>query len=145
MAFTHSHSYTFTKAGESFTQAVSLTGAGEIDLDGTCAASSTLTFAVSYVPNKVTSILVQSTGSCSIQAKDGASANLGSALVVTAVTTTVLGVSVTKGVAFWYTGSNTGVQPLCNTGALTTAVASLVVTDTSAASNPVSIRILYNA
>lgn len=145
MPFTHTHSYTFTKSGESITQAVALTGAGEINLDGTCAALGTLTFDVDYVPSKLLSIAIQTTGNCSIQAKDGSNVNLGSALVVTAVTSTVLGVTVTKGVAFWYAGSNTGSQPLCNTGSLSTAVGSIVVTDTSNASNPVSIRILYSA
>lgn len=145
MAFSQQHSYTMTRAGESITQAVALSGAGEISLDGTCSASSTLTFDVDYVPSKLLGIVIETAGNCTIQAKDGSAVNLGSALTLTAVTSTVLGVTVTKAVAFWYAGSNTGAQPLCNTGSLSTAVGSIVVTDTSAASNAVKIRILYSA
>lgn len=145
MAFTHNYTTTFSRSGENVTSAVALTGSGEINLDATVTASGTKTFDVDYVPSKLLGILIKTTGNCTVQAKDSSNVNLGSALSISALTSTVLGVTTTSGVFFWYTSSNTGAIPLCNSGSLSTPVASLVVTDTSAASNPVSIRILYDS
>lgn len=141
MPFTHSYSTTFTKGGESISSSVTLSSTGEINLDTTVAASGSKTLDTDYLPSKVVAIIISSSGNCTLQAKDASNANLGSAITLQAVTNG----SVTKGVYFWYAGSNTGSQPLCNTSSLSTAVASIVVTDTSAASNAVSVRILYEA
>lgn len=141
MPFTHSYSTTFTKGGESISSSVTLSSSGEINLDTTVAASGSKTLDVDYLPSKVIAVIISATGDCTVQAKDSSNANLGSAVAIDAITSG----STTKGVFFWYSGSNTGNQPLCNTSSLSTAVASIVVTDTSAASNAVSIRILYEA
>lgn len=141
MPFTHSYSTTFTKGGESISSSVTLSSSGEISLDTTVAASGTKTLDTDYLPSKVVAIIISSSGNCTLQAKDSANANLGSAITLQAITSG----SVTRGVYFYYTGSNTGSQPLCNTSSLTTPVASILVTDTSAAANAVSIRILYEA
>jgi hypothetical protein len=141
MPFTHSYSTTFTKGGESISSNVTLSSSGEINLDTTVAASGTKTLDTDYLPSKVVAIIISSSGNCTLQAKDAANANLGSAITLQAITSG----SVTRGVYFYYTGSNTGSQPLCNTSSLTTPVASILVTDTSAAANAVSIRVLYEA
>jgi hypothetical protein len=141
MPFTHSYSTTFTKGGESISSNVTLSSSGEINLDTTVAASGTKTLDTDYLPSKVVAIIISSSGNCTLQAKDSANANLGSAITLQAITSG----SVTRGVYFYYTGSNTGSQPLCNTSSLTTPVASILVTDTSAAANAVSIRVLYEA
>jgi len=141
MPFTHSYSTTFTKGGESISSNVTLSSSGEINLDTTVAASGTKTLDTDYLPSKVVAIIISSSGNCTLQAKDAANANLGSAISMQAISSA----SVTRGVYFYYTGSNTGSQPLCNTSSLTTPVASILVTDTSAAANAVSIRVLYEA
>lgn len=141
MPFTHSYSTTFTKGGESISSSVTLTSTGEINLDTTVPAGSSKTLDTDYLPSKVIAIIISSSGSCTLQAKDSANVNLGGAITLQAVTNG----SVTKGVYFWYAGSNTGLQPLCSTSSLSTAVASIVVNDTSAAANAVNVRILYEA
>ena len=145
MSFTQTYTTTYTRSGESITSAFTLTGTGEINLDGTATALGTKTFDVDYLPSKLLGIIIKCSGNCTLQAKDGSNVNLGSALSVTASTTVVLGVSTTQGVYYWYSGSNTGTIPLCNSGSLTTPVDSIVATDTSNASNAISIRILYDA
>lgn len=145
MSFTQTYTTTYTRSGESITNAVSVSGTGEINLDGTTTALGTKTFDVDYLPSKLLGIIIKCAGNCTIQAKDSANVNLGSALSITATTTVVLGVSTTQGVYYWYAGSNTGAIPLCNSGSLSTPVASFVATDTSNAANSISIRILYDA
>ena len=141
MPFTHSYSTTFTKGGESISSNITLSSSGEINLDATLAASGSKILDTDYLPSKVVAIIISSSGNCTLQAKDAANANLGGSTALQAVTNG----SVTRGVYFWYAGSNTGLPPLCNNAVLTTPVASIVVTDTSAAANAVSIRVLYEA
>jgi hypothetical protein len=145
MPFSQTYSTTYTRSGESFTSAVTLTGTGEINLDGTTTALGSKTFDVDYLPSKLLGIIIKCSGSCTLQAKKTDGTNLGSALSVTASTTVVLGVSATQGVYYYYSGSNTGLIPLCDNANLTTPVASIVATDTGNAANTVNIRILYDA
>jgi hypothetical protein len=141
MPFTHSYSTTFTKGGESISSNVTLSSSGEISLDTTVAASGTKTLDTDYLPSKVAAIIISSSGNCTLQAKNAAGTNLGNAITLQAITSG----SVTRGVYYWYAGSNTGLPPLCDNLSLTTPVASILVSDTSAAANAVSIRILYEA
>ena len=145
MSFTQTYTTTYSRSGESITSSINLTGTGEINLDGTTTALGTKSFDVDYLPSKLIGIVIKCAGSCTLQAKDSANANLGTALTVTATTTVVLGVSATQGMYYYYTGSNTGARPLCDTASLTTPVASILATDTSNAANVINIRILYDA
>ena len=145
MPFTHTYTTTFSRPGESSTGSASFTSTGEINLNKDVAANGTATFDVDYLPSKLKSIFIKGTGSFTLQAKDSSNANLGSALTITSSSTTVLGTTITNAQFYWFTGSNTGSQPLCNSASLSTAIASIVATDTSGAANTVSITILYEA
>lgn len=145
MPFTHTYTTTFSRAGESSTGSASFTSTGEINLNKSLTANGSATFDVDYLPSKLQSIFVKGTGSFTLQAKDAANANLGTLITVASSSTTVLGTTVTNAQFYWFTGSNTGGQPLCNTASLSTPVASIVATDTSGAANSVSINILYES
>ena len=145
MPFTHTYSTTFSRPGESSTGSASFTSTGEINLNKDVAANGTATFDVDYLPSKLKSIFIKGTGSFTLQAKNAGGTNLGPATVVTSSSTTVLGTTVTNAQFYWFTGSNTGPQPLCDTANLSTAVASILASDSSGAANTVSITILYEA
>lgn len=145
MPFTHTYTTTFSRPGESSTGSASFTSTGEINLNKALTANGNATFDVDYVPSKLQSIFIKGSGSFTLQAKNAGGTNLGPLLTVTSSSTSVLGTTVTNAQFYWFTGSNTGSQPLADTASLSTAVASIVATDTSGAANSVSITILYEA